>query len=190
MPWPRDVRHIALCGWPQSGKSKVAEFLEDEFGGVICDDGLILRRALPILTGIDPEDPFSQEGKARRYKIGEREETVRQGLGELGNYLEARYGDDIIPIRTMELAQEEHPNAPFYIYPSCRKAQGRAYKRMGGVIIEIDNPKACDSGNDFDRWDRSCVDLIIRNDPDEMSLDDLRDYVTRIPELLDALSNC
>lgn len=183
-PWPREARHVALVGNPKCGKSTIAQMLEDEFGGIVCDDGLILRRALPILTGVPGDWCFTQEGKGQVVTVGNRSETVRQGLGELGNYLEARYGDDIIPLRTMQIAMAENPEASFYIYPSVRKTQGRCYRRMGGIVIQIDNPSAPPSGNAFDEWDRSCVDIVITNDPDEMGLDELREYVHALPGLL------
>lgn len=191
MPWPREVKHVALCGWPKCGKSTIAEMLVDEFGGAVIDDGLVLRQALPILTGIDPADPFSQEGKSRVYQIGNRQEEVRKGLGELGNWLEDRYGEEILALRAMEMApaiaRAQNATANFFVYPSVRKSQGLAYKRAGGIVIQIDNPLAVPSENAFDRWDASCVDLTITNDPGSMGLDELRDYVARLPELLDAL---
>lgn len=181
--WPREVTHVGLVGWPTCGKTTFAEMLEDEFNGQIVDDGLILRRALPILLGGDPQAPFSQEGKATSRLVGDRTETVREGLGELGNYIEARYGEDIVPVRAMEIARQEHPNARFYIYPSVRKRQGRVYRRAGGIVIQVDRPGADDSGNVFDRWDQSNVDLIVRNDG---SLADLRARVQRLPDLIAA----
>lgn len=181
--WPRNVRHIALVGHPKCGKSTFAKMLAEEFGGVEIDDGLILRKALPILLGLDPTDTFTQEGKAKVIQCGDREETVRQGLGELGNYLEARYGDYIMPIRAMEMARQEHPYAPFYIYPSVRKNQGYAYKQGGGIVIQINNPEAGPSGNAFDTWDPAFVDIQIDNDP-AAGLDGLRRQARFLPAQL------
>jgi hypothetical protein len=155
--------------------------LEDDFGAVVIDDGLILRRALPILTGIDADAPFTQEGKATIVTIGERTEAIRQGLGELGNYLEARYGDFHMPQQAMRMAREEHPTAPFYVYPSCRKNQGRAYKMAGGVVIQIDRPGFGPSGNAFDVWDADLVDVTIDNSG---SIDDLREMIHALPGML------
>jgi hypothetical protein len=184
LPWPREARHLALVGWPLSGKSTVAEILVDEFGGVIVDDGLILRKALPILTGIPEESCFSQEGKASVVQVGDRPEVVRQGLGELGKWMEGRYGKDVMPLRAMQLAQQTDPGASFYIYPSVRMEQGRVYRRHGGVVIQINNPTVKPSANDFDRWDPNCVDMEIENDPSTMSKEDLREFVLEIPGLL------
>ena len=181
MPWARNARHVAICGWPKSGKDEVARMLEDEFNGVVVDDGAILRETLPILLGIDPMLPYSQNGKATRVSVGDRSEQVREGLGELGNWLEDRYGPYIMPIRAMQTAQEKHPDANFYIYPSVRKEQGRAYKMAGGVVIEVARPGVGDSGNEFDCYDRKLVDITLTNDG---TLDDLRALVKSLPLLL------
>lgn len=188
MPWPNSIRHLALVGHPKSGKSKIAEFLEDEFGAVIIDDGMPLRRALPILTGIPEEWCFTQEGKATTFELNGVEDQVRKGLGELGNWLEARYGEEVLAVLAMKYAVENHPTAPLFVYPSVRKTQGRAYRRAGGIVMQIDNPTVGPSGNAFDVWEASSVDLAITNDPGEIGLDELREYVRRFPELLSALT--
>lgn len=186
-PWPREARHVALVGNPKCGKSTIAQMLEDEFGGVVVDDGLILRQAVPILFGIPAEDCFTQDGKAKVYNVcGVKDEAVRVMLGELGNYLEERYSPEFMPLRAMEEAVKGFPNAPFYIYPSCRRDQGRTYRRGGGVVIQIDNPLAPASPNIWDQWDRNCVDLAITNDPEAWGLDELREYIHALPELLAA----
>lgn len=188
MPWPRNVRHVALCGNPKCGKTTIAEMLIDEFGGgVIIDDGEPLRKALPILTSIPEEWCYTQEGKARTFELAGTEDQVRKGLGELGDWLEARYGEEVLAHLAMMNAARNHPDALFYIYPSVRKTQGRAYKRAGGVVIEIDNPTAPPSGNKFDLYDRSVIDFTIHNDPSEMTLGELREYVQRIPNLIASL---
>lgn len=161
--------------------------LQDEFGAVIIDDGMPLRRALPILTGIPEEDCYTQEGKSKVYRVGNREEEVRKGLGELGNWLEGRYGEEILAELAMQYALREHPDAPLYVYPSVRKTQGRAYRRMGGLVIQVNNPKVGPSGNAFDVWDENAVDLRFTNDPDNMTLDELREHVCDLPTVLNAL---
>ena len=170
-------KHIGLCGNPKSGKSTIADMLAKQYGGFVIDDGMILRQAVPILFGIPEYEPFTQEGKAKVYDVCGRQESVRQMLGELGNWLEDRYGPEFMPVRAMEIAEKHFPYAPLYIYPSVRKTQGSAYKRAGGLIIEVENPKVGPSGNAFDVWDKSYVDLVIRNDPSESSLEDLERIV-------------
>ena len=170
----KDVLHIGLCGNPKSGKTTIADMLAEEMGGVVIDDGLILRKAVPILFGIPEDEPFTQEGKAKVYDVCGRQETVRQMLGELGNWLEGRYSELFMPIRAMQIAKEEYPDKDVFIYPSVRKFQGKAYKDAGGVIVEIENPKAPKSPNAFDVWDDSVVDFWFTNDPTIMSLEGLR----------------
>ena len=182
--WPEHIKHVGLVGWPGCGKTTVAGFIADLFWGHICDDGAILRKALPILTGVSPWHCYSQEGKAEVVKIGSREETVRQGLGELGNYLEARYGEEIMPLRAIELGREAAPEAPLYIYPSVRKNQGKVYREAGGIIIEIQNPTVSPSANAFDVWNRDLVDLTFYNDPGLHTLADLLQRISDLPSCI------
>ena len=182
--WALDARHVALCGHPRAGKSRLAELLVDEFGGVLVDDGAVLREAAPILLGYHADLAYTQEGKASTMSLGDRTETIRQGLGELGNYLEDRYGEFVMPIRAMERGQVAHPKAPFYIYPSVRKNQGRAYKAAGGVVLQVNRPGCVASGNAFDVWNESLVDIQIDNSG---SIEDLREFVHALPSLIDAL---
>lgn len=181
--WRPDILHVALVGNPKCGKSTIAEMMAEEFGGVVIDDGEILRKAIPILTGIPQEWCYTQEGKVQTVRVGERDEIVRQALGELGNWMEGRYGTHIMPLRAMELSSERHPDAPFYIYPSCRKDQGWAYRKQGGLVIEIANPRAKPTGNAFDLWDEDCVDMVLYNNPDH-GLDALREEVRGLPARL------
>lgn len=183
--WDTPIRFVGLCGLPQAGKSRAAEFLADEFGGVIVDDALILRQAVPILFGIDPSEPFTQEGKSKLYNVCGRVETVREMLGELGKYLEQRYSPELKIKRAVNYALKEYPNAPFYILPSLRLDQGLFLKKIGGVVIEIENPRVSPTGNDFDEYNRSYVDFQIVNDG---SLDDMREFIKAVPELINALS--
>lgn len=183
--WHNDVRFIGLCGVPRCGKSTVAEMLADEFSGVIIDDALILRQAVPILFGIDISEPFTQEGKAKEYFVCGRRMTVREMLGELGEFLESRYSPDLKTMRAVNYALKAYPSAPFYILPSLRLDQGLFLKTLGGVVIEVVNPRVQPTGNGFDEYNKSFVDFQIINDT---SLEDLREFVKAVPELISALS--
>lgn len=175
--WNVPIKHIALCGHPKSGKSTFADMMAEEYGGVVIDDGLILRKAVPILFGIPEEECFTQEGKAKVYNICGKEVSVRQMLGYLGNHLEGMYSEHFMPVRAMQIANELYPEAPFYLYPSCRKTQGHAYKERGGIVIKIDNPRVEVSENAFDAWDESAVDFTLLNDPENTNLDMMRNVV-------------
>jgi hypothetical protein len=176
--WPEQYRHVAICGYPKSGKTELATILCEEFGGVLIDDGAILRKAVPTLYGINPEDCYTHEGKNRSYRVLARTETVREMLGCLGDYLEGRYGENFIPTRAMAEARRSFPNAPFYVYPSVRKTQAWAYRDAGGVALQIDRPGVGPSGNPFDEWNRDFIDLVIYNG---FTLADLRQVARDIP---------
>lgn len=165
-------RYVALCGAPGAGKSTVAERLAYHFGGVIVDDGLPLRQAAMKLYGLSWEDVSTQEGKAREVMVCGEIFTVRQLLGDLGNMLEAFYGDQFMPERALALTKLR-PDAPFYIFPSCRKNQGLTYRREGGFVVEVARP-GHQPVNDFDHYDRSLVNMCIFNN---YGLQDLEDQV-------------
>jgi hypothetical protein len=153
---------IALNGWPQSGKSAVAEMLRDHYGAVIVDDGSILREAAPILfRGVDLADCYSQEGKLKPVEINGKTYTVRQALGYLGQCLEDFFGEDYIPDQTVRRIAEL-PDAPYYVLPSVRKGQGHFYREHGAVVAEIDRNVPA-SENPFDVWDRTAVHKTLNN---------------------------
>lgn len=153
---------IALCGWPKSGKSLAAEILSEVYGGVIVDDGMILRQAVPILFhGVAFEDMLTQEGKLKTYEVLGKTYTYRQLLGYLGQVLEDFFGEHFIPEQTVRKI-ETMPEAPFFILPSVRKTQGQYYRAMGAEVWEIDRDVPA-SENAFDQWDKDAVTRVIRN---------------------------
>jgi hypothetical protein len=167
---------IALNGWPQSGKSAVAEILERRYGAVIVDDGLILRQAAPILfRGLDFNDCYTQEGKLKPVEINGKTYTVRQALGFLGQCLEDFFGEDYIPDQTIRRIAELR-DAPYYVLPSVRKGQGNFYRKHGATVIEIDRDVP-PSENPFDVWDRNAVHTVIGN---HGTLDDLENHVAAV----------
>lgn len=168
---------IALNGWPQSGKSAVAEILQERYGAVIVDDGVILRYAAPILfRGILPDDCFTQEGKLKSVEINGKTYTVRQALGYLGQCLEDFFGEDYIPDQTVRRIAEL-PDAPYYVLPSVRKGQGHFYNLAGGRTYEVHRPGIAKSENPFDVWDKCAVHASIQN---YGTLDDLEDAVSHM----------
>lgn len=181
--WPTHIKHVALCGHPRSGKSTFGKLLAEEFGGVEVDDGLPLREAAIPLFGLNPEHPFTQDGKATRYEVCGQMVDVRSMLGDLGDYVEQKYGQSFMPERAIQTAYRDFPGAPFYIHGSVRKEQSLAYRSRGCLVIEVDNPNVRASGNAFDEWNKRYVDWRVVNDPRLMSIEDLRLWVRRIPEL-------
>lgn len=164
---------ICLNGWPKAGKSAVAEILERRFGAKIVDDGQILRDAAPILfRGIDRNDPYTQEGKAKLITINGQTYTVRQALGYLGDCLEQFFGNDYIPDQTMRLINDL-PAAPYYVLPSVRKGQGFFYKHHGATVWEIHRNEVPPSDNPFDRWSTRAVDRVLENNGSLAELEEL-----------------
>lgn len=60
---------IALCGYPQCGKSKLQEILARRWGAVAQDDARILRDAAKVLYGLDEDQVSTQEGKASEVEV-------------------------------------------------------------------------------------------------------------------------
>lgn len=157
------IKMIALCGWPKSGKSEVARILVERYGAAIVDDGEPLRKAAPhLFHGIDPEDCYTQEGKAKTITINDKTVTVRQALGYLGDVLEGFYGSHYLPDQALKKIGTMPP-ARYYVFPSVRKDQGHFYKRYGGEVWEIDRLGVKPSDNAFDKWDRLACDTMIYN---------------------------
>lgn len=162
---------IALNGWPKAGKSEVARILQERYGAVIVDDGMILRQAAPILfQGVEFEDTLTQEGKAQKVEINGTLYTVRQALGFLGQCLEDFFGEDYVADQTAQRI-EKLPRARYYVLPSVRKSQGRFYRDRGGKVFEVDRDVP-ESSNAFDQWDTDAVHDTIRNWQDIPFLED------------------
>lgn len=151
---------IGLCGHPKSGKSEVQKVLNKRFGVIPIDDGEVLRQFCIDYLGLSYDDVYTQEGKARSTNILGRVWQNREILGELGNRLEAMFGESIMPyIATRSL------NSDFsYSFGSLRKSQGHFYKNRGGLIIGVRNPLAQPSEYQFDLFDDDIVDFWIDND--------------------------
>lgn len=159
-------KHIAVCGMPKSGKTAIAGILSSHFNYLPIDDGLILRRAAPIIFGFNDEYPYSQFGKSQSVDTPAGEQEVRKILGDLGNLLESHYGESMMPWAAMREAQkfvDKHLGARF-VYPSCRKTQGKYYKEAGGLVIEVIRPGIEPSVYEFDQYDPTYIDHTIHND--------------------------
>jgi hypothetical protein len=134
--------------------------LAARYGAVIVDDGMCLREAVMKLYGLSWHDVSTQDGKAKVIPVCGREWPVRQLLGDLGNFLEGFYGDQFMPERAV--ASTADIQAPFFVFPSCRKNQALTYQRQGGIVVELRRP-GCEPIYDFDRWDSALVDYELDN---------------------------
>lgn len=176
---------VALCGVPKSGKSEIQKILCEEFNILIQDDGWILRDFGMQLFGLTLEDVTTQAGKMREIEIDGKMRTVRWMLGELGNSLEAKFGEHVIPNWAIRNAIADKRPSFGHSFGSVRKTQGWAYKNAGGIVVEIVRPGVELTGHNFDTYDRGAVDFTFRNDGD--SLHGLRQKVRALfPEYLNS----
>lgn len=163
------MKLIALCGAPGSGKSEVQQYLKERYNVRAVDDGHPLRDFAMRHLGLSQHAVSTQDGKATRVTFpGGKSMLVREALGELGNRIEDLFGDDAIPAMALEAARREHAAAGLgasiaYCLGSVRRSQGAFYKKHGAKVVEIVRPGA-NIVNEFDSYDRSCVDLTITND--------------------------
>lgn len=164
-------RYVAFCGVPKSGKSLAQEILLDNYGIEPIDDGAILREFAMKYLGATRDQVYTQEGKVSpahwpngdpmmNAQTGEHM-TWRRVLGLLGNQLEAMFGKYVMPMTAC--AQLDGLPGPFS-FGSVRRDQGMYYKNNGGIIVEIINPQAVPTGNEFDNYDASICDYHITND--------------------------
>ncbi len=164
-------RYIAFCGIPKSGKSLAQEIMQRNYNVQPVDDGAILREFAMQNLGASSDDVNTQEGKAKLAwwpngdpiidaRTGEHM-TWRRVLGLLGNQYEAMFGKYVMPMTAC--ARVAARPGPFS-FGSVRRDQGSYYQKHGGIIIEIQNPLALPTGNEFDEYDSSICNYRINND--------------------------
>jgi len=166
---------IAICGYPNAGKSTVQWILEQEYGVIPVDDGRALRDIARITLGLSEDDVTTRAGKMRPVEVLGQEMCVRDYLGRLGEALENEFGSWIVPeihVRTCDPDRN-------YSFGSVRRDQGQYYRSRGGMVIEV-----CRMGAvplvPADEYDPAGIDFTIYNDG---SLDELRKAVKGIFEV-------
>jgi hypothetical protein len=157
-------RLIALCGVPGSGKSEVQRILHQRNNVQPVDDGWPLRDFAIRHCGARLLDVMTQEGKAQVWEFpGGRRMVMREFLGQMGDAIEAILGPEAIPAMAMRALKRERKDFPGFSFGSVRRKQGWFYKAQGGAtIVEIVRPGQ-KNVNDFDLYDRGCVDITITN---------------------------
>jgi hypothetical protein len=165
---------IAICGLPKSGKSTLQDILHRKYNVRPWDDGSILRQHMQRISGLNIEEFATQEGKKRQSIIGSVLWEHRKALGEYGNLLEAMFGENIIPeIACREIQQHFQESRDIrtlhsiergvYSCASVRRKQGVTYKKYGGIVVEVIRPGVEPTGNEFDEYDQSLVDVTLLN---------------------------
>lgn len=158
------TRLVALCGYPQAGKSQVQRILTDLYGLVAVDDARPLREAVCTLYGLTPWHVETQAGKSSLVPVGDTDVEVRTLLAELGAHLEAR--DPFHKPRTaLARARAEHPGRPL-VFGSVRQGQARFLRdQIDTLVVEVTRPGVT-ARTPYDRYDRDAIDFTIANDSD------------------------
>ncbi len=84
----------------------------------------------------------------------------KEDAGEFGNRIEELLGPHAIPL----MAARRLEPGKLYSIGSCRRDQGLVWKKLGGIVVQIDNPAVAPSQYDFDRFDEGLADCVITND--------------------------
>jgi hypothetical protein len=166
---PRNVKYIALCGAPESGKSEAQRLLNTFHNFYPVDDSRILREAAMILYGLEDWHVSTQEGKSTIITIGGERLPVRKLLGELGLHLEMR-DPHHIPKRALEDAIKDFPDTRFS-FGSVRRDQAKVFKDTGEALVVEISREGFHPINDFDHYDTSLVDVTLINDYDPNDLE-------------------
>lgn len=173
-------RYIALCGFPQAGKSTMQNILEARFGVIPVDDGAPLRETCAAMFGVPMSDLTSQAGKAKLTRVCGKLYTNRQLLGLTGNAMEKMFGDQVMPEAAIARAEQMMPGIgskpASFSFGSVRKNQGLTYRERGGLVIEIVRPGTI-VDNDFDRYDEDLVTHTLIN---EGTLGELEEKIAAI----------
>jgi len=176
------THRVALCGYPEAGKTEVQKYLQQRFGFIPIDDGRPLRDAARILYNLSEKDVTTQEGKRRLIRVGNDEITVRKALGDLGKYLEER--DPFhLPRLAMIEADRIDPNG-YFVFGSVRRDQPTFYASFDHTIVVEVVRDGCTAKNDFDEYLRGDVSVTIRNEVDPADIEGSR---KRLHDQIDSL---
>ena len=179
-------RLVAICGYPQVGKSEVQDLIAARYGFTPIDDGRPLRDAAKHLYNLDEWHVSTQEGKASEILVGTRYRTVRDLLGELGCYLE-RDDPYHLPRIALEKAMIDDPEGRF-VFGSVRLDQPRFFKCRGDALIVEVRRAGTSATTTSDCYERDMIDVTIENTPDMTRPDaSRRALAASVAEALDPL---
>lgn len=153
---------VAICGHPRHGKSTVQGFLNEDLGVIPMDDGLPIRLEGMKRFGLTWEQVSTQAGKLDYCQAFGREMEVREALGLIGKEWEE---SDLLtmPKKAVELLREKNIGDPVS-FGSVRRGQASIYRDLGGLVIEVYDPRKPLSQYDFDYFDPRLVHTTIIND--------------------------
>lgn len=174
---------FAIVGVPLAGKTTVQKILFEKHGVLPVDDAEPLRSIAMRHFGLTYDDCYTQAGKKRRSLVVDQEYEHRVILGEIGDALEQKFGDFILPW----MATRSLPDDKSYSFGSVRRTQPLFYASKGGIVIEVQNPLARPTGNAWDEYDRAAIDYVIRNDGLARGLSHaaaLRDLENKVDEMI------
>jgi len=158
-------KFIALCGNPSSGKTTAAELLCDDLGYELVDDGLPLREIGQNYFGLTWEQCHTQEGKKEKILLNGREYEAREILGEIGDALERKFGENIMPVMVLNRHHDDFKDpSRRFVFGSVRRNQGLFWRSMGALVLEINNPSALPSPYYFDQYNRAPIHESVFND--------------------------
>ena len=179
-------KFIALCGYPKAGKSEVQKIISELYGFESVDDSEALREAGKVLYNLTDWHVSTQAGKASLIDIAGKKITVRKALGELGKFFEAQ--DPFhFPRLAIAKAVERAPKGQF-VFASVRRDQPIFFRQTGDALIIEVTRKGTEARDDFDEYDRSCLDFSIENILDEEDLEGSKARLrARVAEMLDPI---
>lgn len=153
-------RLIALCGYPQSGKSTLQRLLAQTYGYQPVDDGRAIRDTCIRWFNLTEWHVTTQEGKASTFTGPDgRQWQVRTAMQDVGLLFERHFGEYATPA-----AEYPRLNAETrYSFGSVRRYQGNFHKQYGATVIAIVRPGITWDGTDAEWYDPSCIDHSLLN---------------------------
>lgn len=153
-------RLIALCGYPQSGKSTVQALLQQHYQYAPVDDGRVIRDTCKLWFGLTEEHVSTQAGKSSHF-IGPdgNEWLVRTAMQDVGRLFERHFGEYATPSATVRNLSPEGR----YSFGSVRRTQAHFYKTFGALVVAVRRSGVEYDGNESEWFDPSAVDLWLDN---------------------------
>ncbi len=154
---------IALCGYPDCGKSTLQDYLAKKYGFEPYDDAIGIRQEAMKRHNLTWDDVSTQAGKAKNIETPQGTRQVRDLLADIGNEMIGHHGSQWKPEQA--LAAAKAAGKARVCFASVRLDEAKAYRAAGGVVLEVVRP-GCAPLSSADEYDRKLVDATIMNDAD------------------------